>query len=1297
MSRRRIIDNEPPRRRKARRPSRWTDLFTTSEDLQELVNPTVPHIADNEDVLAPGNEDAGIQSPEVGINVQHARVNHDHMNEEGHLLNEERNTPSPRGNATCHNRIPNSLLNAGDIQNDQSGDNVQALICPQEDECMIGITQQDDNNDTLQRHTSDADKDLALEEHGCADLHVKETTADLNCDNEADPESMDEDAQQTEAGQSGDDDDVESNIMALSKARKVSGIMTSARNITALCATSTSIRMTVVQYEFTRKLFRSGIRGKNLPSYRHVQRVLWPTMLESILPLRSIHLLKETKGALTDGLTGTLRETGIVLPSEWAKYDISTTPFYSNEFAIENHSLDQHVFPDLLNCDMAVLRSDAVNEGNFLWGMEGIKHVPATFGSDVSVMLYKNGNNNGNVNWEDDGWTIQAEDDRGNFKLLATLGRTWILSASDEVEHAGEEDHSTNASIFSEVAAFIQCVMQDKLRSISNRNDRRRIDPRSIAAVLDAGDLCSILTPSTTRSRGQGVALFIAKFKKDKDTHGNGHLLFIKKDGYKEGRAGEESIMQYKLIEKMETRSPIQVLRRAERTCDSHSHSHGPVTGKLQSGEKYVVYRMLLYTDDFTARSLQHPSGSMGGCYMLPASMPSRFRGAANGVRVISLTSPGVSTNEVLKIIVEDIAKGTTTGLISKDISGNEVRIFLDVVGFVSDYPAMTHVTDVMGHSANSPCTHCTFRVRKDRVGSSFGYTNAIHSRNNSFARCLKSHEELRKFKSTEASLKKVGMQSRSDNEIDGKPLLMLSKQLRDIRSSIPKTSNGLPVVSGIFDPYQSCAIAPDHLLSGVGKNTLLVAFRSLSPGRCQYTNAVFMDALKSNGLVGRGSLYNTDSKKLYPITMSATFCAVTIAPAVFRVGSGNSSPSIPAKILQLVDCFADLVSSVYWSPKPGTDGSAATDILESGGKGDFITSIMTKAKHYVSTVHEVCVSHPNLGEELDKPNLHRILELAFHTIPVFGCARNVSEMTFEGAHQPLKRVLERTTHHEAHVSAVNHSLCHDWCTRIAAARDIFLSSSVSCNTRQMATRALCRLFGGASFNDMDSSDTESRGFVKSLEENIASVLKESIAVPIWEMENLPALWRSPEQAWEGVHNSKNRLTPKSEIEEKVAGVLSATEGAMPEDFTFFEKARFVSNSRLNSPQSYGHCTISPGMVVQVCGYPLQERIEHRQTLFYCVHSIVGNGTSNLWIGASPLTPEGEKFLFRSYDVDLREVEVIGLNECIQRVAKVHACHKSGGCKLSVTDKTIQHKEDICKGGVFYIFGRSNGYPPWMG
>jgi hypothetical protein len=72
------------------------------------------------------------------------------------------------------------------------------------------------------------------------------------------------------------------------------------------------------------------------------------------------------------------------------------------------------------------------------------------------------------------------------------------------------------------------------------------------------------------------------------------------------------------------------------------------------------------------------------------------------------------------------------------------------------------------------------------------------------------------------------------------------------------------------------------------------------------------------------------------------------------------------------------------------------------------------------------------LKDALDKPNVHRLIELYAHTIPAYGHVKHVTELLFESAHQTLKRAINGSNHHDPKIAAVHSALENDLESRLA-------------------------------------------------------------------------------------------------------------------------------------------------------------------------------------------------------------------------------------------------------------------------
>lgn len=94
----------------------------------------------------------------------------------------------------------------------------------------------------------------------------------------------------------------------------------------------------------------------------------------------------------------------------------------------------------------------------------------------------------------------------------------------------------------------------------------------------------------------------------------------------------------------------------------------------------------------------------------------------------------------------------------------------------------------------------------------------------------------------------------------------------------------------------------------------------------------------------------------------------------------------------------------------------------------------------------------------LDKHNLHRILEVFMHTIPLFGHVSNVGEMVLEAYHKVLKAGCLVNTHEDAHITAVEHSMSKYWNVRVLYMYDIMTAHLTG---HEGALRVIVRILAG--------------------------------------------------------------------------------------------------------------------------------------------------------------------------------------------------------------------------------------------
>ena len=83
--------------------------------------------------------------------------------------------------------------------------------------------------------------------------------------------------------------------------------------------------------------------------------------------------------------------------------------------------------------------------------------------------------------------------------------------------------------------------------------------------------------------------------------------------------------------------------------------------------------------------------------------------------------------------------------------------------------------------------------------------------------------------------------------------------------------------------------------------------------------------------------------------------------------------------------------------------------------------------------VDKVCANSSNAKACPDKANLHRLLELYHHKLPMFGRVREFMELIFESTHQTLKRSMARSNHRDSQLFALENFLANDWQARLSS------------------------------------------------------------------------------------------------------------------------------------------------------------------------------------------------------------------------------------------------------------------------
>ena len=512
-------------------------------------------------------------------------------------------------------------------------------------------------------------------------------------------------------------------------------------------------------------------------------------------------------------------------------------------------------------------------------------------------------------------------------------------------------------------------------------------------------------------------------------------------------------------------------------------------TDKLADGTLYYMYRLILYADDFNPRSTLFPKGSVGGLYMSPSSFHVRSRRSQSTIKTISVTPPGVSTNAAIDLIIDDLVRGSIDGIDCIDAFGKRVRVFIDVMGFIGDYPASFSVIDCKGHNATAPCTHCAFVFNKGSYDSTYAYTTSVTSCNTSYRRSQARTESLRELGLLNYHHKCLGMSTLNEESIIGSGSCPLLKFALIYNASLEERTESfasLPFQSFRKNGYSLNIVAPDHLITGLFKGLLLIIFIQLPEESRIQLQICLKTSLAEFGFQSQSMLYKSTKKKLVPgLSMSLLYCILVVLPTALQ--ALNLLDDLPSK--RMLINLHRFVTLVLWWPSIQHDGQLAWEFVHGVRMDAYHNALQVLACNFVKSVNKFYESFPSLACHVDRPNAHRLLELVSHTIPTFNHIAYICELVFESAHQPLKYFLSRNHTLHSHIYSVHLNLAKDWLVRIWSTWHIYRDEHEEKKSRDAALLGLIRLFGGCNADSIDWNHPDLSAVLEKIRAHVHSLM----------------------------------------------------------------------------------------------------------------------------------------------------------------------------------------------------------------
>ena len=455
----------------------------------------------------------------------------------------------------------------------------------------------------------------------------------------------------------------------------------------------------------------------------------------------------------------------------------------------------------------------------------------------------------------------------------------------------------------------------------------------------------------------------------------------------------------------------------------SPADDYVPNTGFLEDGTRYFIYRMLIYTDGFNAHRTR--LGSVDGMYMIPLGIPLNRRTEAGCLHKICLAPPGVAATDVVAIVIEDIVDGMTKG-IEVEYQGEKAIIFLDCLCYNGDCPALASALGTKGHRGDCPCHVCSFRRRK-KGKLSIVTSNGVSSVTCSAKRTHRKVRDIQRQQEGNAdALELIGV---------GKPdapLLVMSDEIKKLEN-IPKTSEGKKVVPNCFDGYRFSLVSPDHVFLGLISNILQNLVKLMKPvERAQFDKCV-TGILLRNGLFGRSSVLNSENSIL-KTTISESFAIILATPVAVKCCNWDiegEDRKVLKKTVDIVESLNDIIVGSQCHPSSHVDGTKDIRSFNDSKGRTRLENLAKQALDHCKIIEELSNIDETSVRNLDKPNMHRFVELFVHTLPMFGSMKYIEELILEKGHQHAKRAIEMSNKKNEQIQAMTDYLYDDFVSRL--------------------------------------------------------------------------------------------------------------------------------------------------------------------------------------------------------------------------------------------------------------------------
>lgn len=1002
----------------------------------------------------------------------------------------------------------------------------------------------------------------------------------------------------------------------------------------------------------------------------------------------------------------------IILPSSWAKYDVALHPTYNDIIVGEHHRNDAQI--SIEDSPLVNDRRHFVGNSKSFWAVHKGVIVNVDSGTRIKIVVdvdpsLRSSNAFNEILFA--GYDFyQKENDPTYFHCFT--GPQWCVSTPNFIdsEHTDIDTSTLSAeeikvwTLFRVSTKEIKFVKEPNKTSKNTGQNQNRKDihkPQINSKVqLYPTDICTFLRPKNEYFNGRFVCIFVSSYASNITSMSSERILWIdttddRNKGALENLDPEEPFFFYISIDV--TAVPTVHTHNKKEIRGQKKQRSSPA-GTLADGTPYVVYRFALYADEF---------GYDGVCgiYILLLGAAQHNRVSSAGVRVLSLVPKHQNVNKVLKIILDDVMFGTVYGIAGKDPFGNNIKIFLDMPGVFGDYIKMSAITNSAGHSATCFCTYCKTRKNTSTTAPSYAYSTTTHCRRLGFMRCDERLNILTSMNLTEDSRRHLGLKVSSAEAALRLPMVYYSDGLKKLFKTF---DNQVPTPfhfkDKFFDSTLCTAVAPDHLITGLILVLLQACFVTLPNNRIRRSieEEILLTAV-DNSLPTQGHFLGFHSsgtfEGLKSMTMSTLYVVLLCASPILYELKGTSLDT--KGIFHIPSILQEFISTLYFWPDITVDSFEESDFVVKDNHHYYLQRLQKLAAEYTDEVGKHIRKYGVLSVLSDRPNSHRLLELAVHTIPLFGHGKLTSELVLELTHAFFKSWFKECHHASSHITAVDLFLSRIWSVNVFLLHHMWKNGTSDEQT--LAFSNLLFLFFGDATRFIDANSLDDLPHIESLLEKFATNIDDIMIPPVPRLlsGSIPVSMMLDKIEWVPTHIEKK---PKINYITSMAidifkTKFQTTYQALTEEMLFFKRAALTAFGKYGSvKRTYPYKTIYRGTPIRVhvedetMNNLFIDKIHngHSKRILLVVHDIIQYKNKQYIAGCDLEEHKKEDEIY--FKVKARSVRIIPLEPGITRLGYVERRTHS-----SFNEGSNFVRGGIFGGGLFRLMFRSTGYPPCLG